>query len=82
MIGFSICLHRRTSFPISPPRLPGQYRSEPYVICLGCGKSWAYDWEKMRRGRALTQRNPLTESMQGEYSEMVRVGRERLQDGR
>lgn len=74
MIGFSICFHHRTSFPISPPKQPGQYKSTPYVICISCGKSWEYDWERMRRGKPIQHRNPLTDSAKGEYSGMVRAG--------
>lgn len=71
MIGFSICLHRRTSFPISPPKEPGQYKSKPYVICLSCGKAWEYDWERMKRGKQISQRMSLDGTREGAYSGVV-----------
>jgi RNase P subunit RPR2 len=45
------CLHKRTTFPMSSKR--GQHRSPAersgvYVVCLDCGKEFAYDWNKMR----------------------------------
>lgn len=44
------CVHKRTTFPLSKrgssPRTAG--RTGTYVVCLDCGKEFAYDWEKMR----------------------------------
>ena len=46
------CWHKRTSFPITNKR--GQRRSAAaaqtgtYVVCLDCGKEFAYDWQEMR----------------------------------
>ena len=46
------CAHKRTSFPFSSK--PGQRRSSAalqtgtYVVCLDCGKEFAYDWQNMR----------------------------------
>jgi hypothetical protein len=45
------CWHKRTTFPISNRK--GQRRSASaqhgtYVVCLDCGKEFAYDWQKMR----------------------------------
>jgi hypothetical protein len=44
------CWHKRTTFPITNRR--GQRRSNAqhgtYVVCLDCGKEFAYDWQKMR----------------------------------
>jgi hypothetical protein len=46
------CSHRNYSFPIS--KRPGQRRSGAamatgtYVVCLKCGKEFAYDWKRMR----------------------------------
>jgi hypothetical protein len=46
------CSHRRTSFPITL-RDPsagrrGKRSEETYVVCLDCGKHFAYDWAEMR----------------------------------
>ncbi len=48
------CLHRQTSFPITPRPRPGRgtrKASVPfptYVVCLDCGKEFPYSWEEMR----------------------------------
>ena len=54
------CSHRRCSFPISAKST--QRRSEAasvtgtYVVCLECGKEFAYDWEAMKIVRNTPQR--------------------------
>ena len=49
------CSHRRTTFPITPVRKKAGFiddtRIGAYVVCLDCGKEFAYDWESMRIGR-------------------------------
>lgn len=46
------CSHKRYSFPITARS--GQRRSEAasvtgtYVVCLDCGKEFAYDWSQMK----------------------------------
>ena len=46
------CWHKRMSFPITSRR--GQRKPEAatetgtYVVCLDCGKDFAYDWQTMR----------------------------------
>lgn len=45
------CWHKRTTFPQTNRK--GQRRSAhaqrgAYVVCLDCGKEFAYDWQKMR----------------------------------
>jgi hypothetical protein len=45
------CSHRKISFPMTvwrhaPPTT--RYGKRTYVICLGCGKEFAYSWEEMR----------------------------------
>ncbi len=46
------CWHNNYSFPISTRS--GQRRSEAakatgtYVVCLDCGKEFAYDWKQMK----------------------------------
>jgi hypothetical protein len=46
------CRHKRRGFPMSSRR--GQRRSSAacqtgtYVVCLDCGKEFAYDWQLMR----------------------------------
>jgi hypothetical protein len=56
------CSHQRTTFPQTPGRkavAPGVTRLGTYVVCLDCGKEFAYDWESMRVGQAVPARvNP------------------------
>ena len=46
------CWHKRMSFPLTSRR--GQRRPESalqtgtYVVCLDCGKEFAYDWQNMK----------------------------------
>lgn len=46
------CWHKQMSFPITSRR--GQRRTGAatetgtYVVCLDCGKEFAYDWQTMR----------------------------------
>src|SRR5438034_8814662 len=52
------CTHRRTTFPMTPVRKKaagGESETplETYVVCLECGKQFAYDWENMRIGSAV-----------------------------
>lgn len=49
------CTHRRTTFPQTPARRGTTYsgntvRNGTYVVCLDCGKQFAYDWNEMRVG--------------------------------
>jgi hypothetical protein len=61
------CKHRRTTFPFTPVKrktagTQGEFPSETYVVCLDCGKQFAYDWETMQLGKAvdISQGTPLT----------------------
>jgi hypothetical protein len=52
------CSHQRTTFPLTPGRrtpAPGAARLGTYVVCLDCGKEFAYDWESMRVGQAVPE---------------------------
>ena len=53
------CSHQRTTFPLTPGRkntAPSAPRLNTYVVCLECGKEFAYDWEGMRIGQPVTVR--------------------------
>ena len=55
------CTHQRTTFPLTPARkgvyaAPGATRNGTYVVCLDCGKEFAYDWNEMRVGVTLPNR--------------------------
>jgi len=53
------CAHSRTTFPMTPGRgskaLSGQNAAHlgTYVVCLDCGKEFAYDWKTMRVGQPI-----------------------------
>jgi len=57
------CWHKNMSFPLSARQGQRQRRSQAatqtgtYVVCLDCGREFAYDWKTMRvvaSGRAVT----------------------------
>jgi hypothetical protein len=60
------CSHKHYSFPMTAK--PGQRRSEAaavtgtYVVCLDCGKEFAYDWQEMKLVSARQKRSELTEA--------------------
>jgi hypothetical protein len=65
---FGCCTHDRYSFPISAR--PGQRRSEAarmtgmYVVCLNCGREFAYSWDEMKvvsgNSTAVADNSPVT----------------------
>ena len=46
------CKHARYSFPVTIRRAkrrpPAAVLTGTYVVCLDCGKEFAYDWQKMK----------------------------------
>jgi hypothetical protein len=71
------CSHQRTTFPITPSRknaafsAPGAVRTGTYVACLACGKEFAYDWESMRIGQAVSA--PAAKAEAGTEAQTVRA---------
>jgi hypothetical protein len=63
------CWHRNLSFPLSvkksQPRSPSTWRTGTYVVCLDCGKEFAYDWHDMRivRRESGNSLRPLAERL-------------------
>jgi hypothetical protein len=63
------CSHQRTTFPLTPGRRAGGFstgaiRNGTYVVCLDCGKEFAYNWNQMRVGeqvrtRVTTEAQPM-----------------------
>jgi hypothetical protein len=50
------CLHRNTTFPLTPIRRVRNASSpvtvtkaQTYIACLDCGRELPYDWDKMQR---------------------------------
>ena len=60
------CSHKHYSFPMTAK--PGQRRSEAasvtgtYVVCLDCGKEFAYDWQTMKLVSARQKGSELSEA--------------------
>jgi len=56
------CSHQRTTFPLTPARrnggfpAPGANRNGTYVVCLDCGKEFAYNWNQMQVGEQVQER--------------------------
>jgi hypothetical protein len=53
------CSHQRTTFPLTPGR--NSSASRTYVVCLDCGREFAYNWADMRIGDPVPVRVPATE---------------------
>jgi hypothetical protein len=58
------CTHRRKSFPMSPRHVgsrdgPLSRQPEVYVVCLDCGRRFAYDWNTMQIKKAQGSTPPL-----------------------
>ena len=47
------CPHRRLTRPLSGVANGGVPHKQPYVVCLDCGKQFAYDTVQMRLGKAI-----------------------------
>ena len=62
------CSHRRTTFPQTPGRRSGAHvlhdsvRNGTYVVCLDCGKEFAYDWNRMQLGDPVIAASATTEA--------------------
>ncbi len=47
------CPHRRLTRPVTPVGRRGGPQGQTYVVCLDCGKQFAYDFDHMRIGKPL-----------------------------
>ncbi len=47
------CAHRRLTRPVSALTKAGQPRGAAYVVCLDCGKQFAYVVERMQMGKPI-----------------------------
>jgi len=47
------CSHSRLTRPVTPVGRAGIPQEQSYVVCLECGKQFAYDTREMRIGRPL-----------------------------
>jgi len=48
------CPHKRITRPITPASKGGVRDGETYVVCLECGKQFAYDLNEMRIGKPIS----------------------------
>jgi hypothetical protein len=47
------CSHSRLTRPVTPVSKAGVPHGQTYVVCLDCGKQFAYDLREMRVGKPL-----------------------------
>ena len=47
------CAHKHLSRPMAPARHRGVPRGDSYVVCLDCGRRFAYDAKQWKIGAAL-----------------------------
>lgn len=47
------CSHRRLTRPVTPVSKAGVPHGGTYVVCLDCGKQFAYDTKEMRIGKPI-----------------------------
>lgn len=63
------CGHRHYSFPISSKilkqRSAGTATTGTYVVCLDCGKEFAYDWQQMK---VVSPLRPATAALHSAHS--------------
>jgi hypothetical protein len=52
------CSHRRLTRPVTPASIAGVPHGETYVVCLDCGKQFAYDIKLMQMGKPLPATHP------------------------
>ena len=59
------CSHQRKTFPLTPARksmaFPTPSATRTYVVCLDCGKEFAYNWQEMRVGAPVGALVPAAE---------------------
>ena len=71
--------HQRTTFPLTPGRksagsLQRHANAATYVVCLDCGKEFAYDWKAMRVGeQCIRAAEPLPKSSRFIDKQLVRL---------
>ena len=63
------CRHQHYSFPISSKilkqRSAAAATTGAYVVCLECGKEFAYDWQQMK---VVSPLRPATTALRGAHS--------------
>jgi len=49
------CSHKRLSRPVTPTSARGSPKKSTYVVCLDCGKHFAYDLQTMSVGKQVDE---------------------------
>ncbi len=57
------CWHRRLSRPMAEPSQPGGRPSDGFVVCLDCGRRFAYDLREMKLGKRLADPPPFAPAL-------------------
>ncbi len=52
------CGHRRLMGPMTPTRRSGSAEEGSYLVCLDCGKRFAYDTQSMKVGKPIETADP------------------------
>jgi hypothetical protein len=60
------CSHRDTTFPQTPVNRLRRPTGEPTVVCLDCGKRFAYDAINFKRGREIRESQPAMDAAERE----------------
>jgi DNA-directed RNA polymerase subunit RPC12/RpoP len=53
------CSHRRITRPITPVIKTGEAHHGAYVVCLDCGKQFAYDTSEMKIGKPIDRSDTI-----------------------
>jgi hypothetical protein len=53
-----LCSHRKLTFPLTK-----RNENRTYVVCLGCGKEFPYNWEQLRIERPGKDRSALRSAL-------------------
>jgi hypothetical protein len=67
------CAHRRLTRPVTPVKKGDAPHSGTYVVCLECGKQFAYDTKQMRLGKPIAPTHERSLVQEGGQSTAGRV---------
>ncbi|HJZ95307.1 MAG TPA: hypothetical protein VKE70_02315 [Candidatus Solibacter sp.] len=69
------CAHRRLTRPLTPVSKSEQAHTGTYVVCLDCGKHFAYDAKEMRLGRPIERPNEIAPAARNGSQPLARAAR-------
>jgi hypothetical protein len=70
------CLHRNYSFPLTTRgkrRTGAATATGTYVVCLDCGKEFAYDWQQMKVLSGARQLGPHVSTLPENAQSLAKV---------